>query len=457
MEDRFMQLIQRQKEHFYTGATLPVQSRLQALKALQAALERYEEPLCRALFQDLHKSAFEAYETEIGVVRAELRYFLRSLPGLNRPCRVATPLTHFPSSTRLYRDPYGATLLLAPWNYPVQLCLLPLIGAIAGGNCAVVKTSAHAPAVSAVLKQMLQEIYPPEYVAVVEGREPESRSLAEGPFDLIFFTGSPAVGREIMEKAARNLTPVVLELGGKSPCIVDETADLDLTARRIVWGKSINAGQTCVAPDYVLVQERVKPALLEKLKEWAVRLQGTDPLHSPDLAHIVNFRHFRRLQVLRDGSPVYCGGGELEESLAMELTVLTPRSWEEPVMQQEIFGPLLPVLGYETLEEVIALLQKKPEPLALYLFTNDRETQRRVMEHLRFGGGCVNDTIMHVATNRIGFGGVGESGMGSYHGRSSFEAFTHAKGVVKKPAWLDLSLRYPPYEGKLPLLKKLLR
>ena len=425
MQD-FTLLVAAQREYFFSQATKPYEFRMKQLRLLQQWIGHNEAAILRALNEDLDKSPYEGYLTEVCMVKQELKDALGHLKSWMRPKHAKTAVGQFPGRCRIYSEPYGVTLIMSPWNYPFQLTIAPLIGAVCAGNCAVIKPSAYSPATSALVARMAQELFPAEYVAVVQGGRQENAGLLEQAFDFIFFTGSPSVGRLVMEKASAHLTPVSLELGGKSPVIVDETADIALTARRLAWGKYLNAGQTCVAPDYVLVQERVKPALLEKLKEWAVRLQGTDPLHSPDLAHIVNFRHFRRLQVLRDGSPVYCGGGELEESLAMELTVLTPRSWEEPVMQQEIFGPLLPVLGYETLEEVIALLQKKPEPLALYLFTNDRETQRRVMEHLRFGGGCVNDTIMHVATNRIGFGGVGESGMGSYHGLSSFEAFTHA-------------------------------
>ena len=453
------ELVNRQREYFLSGKTLPVSERVNNLKKLRRAILDFEGKILQALYEDLGKSEFEAYATEIGVTLHELSYMIRKLPSLAKPRRVKTPLTHFPSTSRLYRDPYGVVLIVAPWNYPFQLLMMPLIGAIAGGNCTVLKTSASAPATSTVVKEMLLSAFPEEFIAVVEGREAGSRDLPDEEFDLIFFTGSVNVGREIMERAAKNLTPVVLELGGKSPCIVDETADLALAAKRIIWGKSINSGQTCVAPDYVLVHSSVKDALVGAMKQAIPLLLGEEMLNNKDLPCIVNQHHFERLTgLILTGNVVY-GGRSNPQERKIELTILEGVTWDCPVMQEELFGPILPILTYDDREEMLRFLARREKPLALYLFTESKEMEELVTARLSYGGGCINDTIMHVANIHLPFGGVGKSGMGSYHGKDSFAAFTHAKGVVKRAKRMDLPLRYPPYDskGKMQILRRFLR
>ncbi len=453
------ELVNRQREYFLSGKTLPVSERVNNLKKLRRAILDFEGKILQALYEDLGKSEFEAYATEIGVTLHELSYMIRKLPSLAKPRRVKTPLTHFPSTSRLYRDPYGVVLIVAPWNYPFQLLMMPLIGAIAGGNCTVLKTSASAPATSAVVKEMLLSAFPEEFIAVVEGREAGSRDLPDEEFDLIFFTGSVNVGREIMERAAKNLTPVVLELGGKSPCIVDETADLALAAKRIIWGKSINSGQTCVAPDYVLVHSSVKDALVGAMKQAIPLLLGEEMLNNKDLPCIVNQHHFERLTGLIDTGNVVYGGRSNPQERKIELTILEGVTWDCPVMQEELFGPILPILTYDDREEMLRFLARREKPLALYLFTESKEMEELVTARLSYGGGCINDTIMHVANIHLPFGGVGKSGMGSYHGKDSFAAFTHAKGVVKRAKRMDPPLRYPPYDskGKMQILRRFLR
>ena len=453
------ELVARQREFFLSGKSLPISERVKNLKKLRHAILSYEDKIIQALYDDLGKSAFEAYETEIGVTLHELRHMIRNLPRYAKTKRVTTPFTHFPSLSRIYRDPYGVVLIVAPWNYPFQLLIMPLIGAIAGGNCAVLKTSASAPATSAICKEMLLSEFPEEYIAVVEGKEPGSRDLPDERFDFIFFTGSVNVGREIMARAAKHLTPVVLELGGKSPCIVDETADLALTAKRIIWGKSINSGQTCVAPDYVLVHSSVKDELVKEMKRVIPLLLGEDMLKNKEIPRIVNQHHFERLTKLIETGEVVFGGRSDPKERKVELTILDHVSWTCPVMQEELFGPILPILTYDQRDEMLDFMARLEKPLALYLFTQDKEMEELVATRLSYGGGCINDTIMHVANLSLPFGGVGQSGMGGYHGRQSFTTFTHGKGVVKRAKRMDIPLRYPPYDSprKLKLLRMFLR
>lgn len=456
---KYKKLISRQREYFYSGKTLPISERVNNLKKLRQAILNYEEKLTKALYEDLHKCQFEAYKTEIGITLHEISHMIRKLPRYLKTKRLTTPLTHFPSISRMYHDPYGVVLIVAPWNYPFHLAIMPLIGAIAGGNCAVLKTSAHTAASSALVKEMLSSIFSEEYIAVVEGKEASSRELPDEKFDFIFFTGSVNVGRQIMERASKHLTPVVLELGGKSPCMVDETADLALTAKRIIWGKSINSGQTCIAPDYVLVHNRVKEELIREMKTIIPLLLGEDILNNKDTPRIVNQYHFERLTKLIETGEVVYGGRNNPEDRRIELTILDHVTWKSPLMQEELFGPILPILTYNNREEMLCFMAQREKPLALYLFTQNKEMENLVTSRLSYGGGCINDTIMHVANNRIPFGGVGNSGMGSYHGKQSFETFTHAKGVVKRAKRLDLPLRYPPYggKGKMKLLRMFLK
>lgn len=442
-------IVESQRRYFQTGATLPVAFRLEQLKKLRAALERYENELARALAADLGKSGYEGFMCEVGLAQSEIGYMLRHTRRLARERRVPTPLSQFHARSYRKPGPLGNVLIMSPWNYPILLTLDPLIDAMAAGNTAVVKPSAYAPATSALLAKLLGELYPPEYVAVVTGGRAENAALLDEKFDLIFFTGSQAVGREVLRHAAEHLTPAVLELGGKSPCIVDDTAKLSLAARRIVFGKYLNCGQTCVAPDYILCHRAVKDALVDALA-WEIRRQyGDKPLEDPDYGRIVNDRHFQRLLGLLDQNKTAVGGGFDAGALKIEPTVLDNVSWDDPVMAEEIFGPILPILTFDSLDEVEALLLPRPKPLALYVFSSNKENIRRLTSRLSFGGGCVNDVVIHLATSAMPFGGVGESGMGGYHGQAGFETFSHLKSMVDKKTWLDLPMRYQPYRKGL--------
>lgn len=450
------ELAAQQRTYFNTGATRTAAFRRQALERLRAALLEHEEELNAALLADLNKAPAESYFTETGMVLEELRFQLKHFEKWARPRRVITPLAQFPSRGELLPEPYGCVLIMAPWNYPVQLCLTPLVGAIAAGNCAVVKPSAYAPASSAAIARLLGEIFPPEFVAVVEGGRAENQALLEQKFDYIFFTGSPTVGREVMAAGAKNLTPVTLELGGKSPVIVDSTADIPLAARRIAFGKVLNAGQTCVAPDYLLVHRSVKDAFV---REYRRALEEFFPGGDyGELPCIVNDKHFRRASCLLAEQRVLIGGETDATRRFISPTLLDETDPAAPVMQEEIFAPILPMLCWQEREEVVRFIQSRPKPLALYLFTRDKEMERAVFDRCSFGGGCVNDTIVHLACSGLPFGGVGNSGMGSYHGKQSFDTFTHYRSVLKKANWLDLPMRYHPYSGeKLRWIKRFLK
>ena len=450
------ELAAQQRTYFNTGATRTAAFRRQALERLRAALLEHEEELNAALLADLNKAPAESCFTETGMVLEELRFQLKHFEKWARPRRVTTPLAQFPSRGELLPEPYGCVLIMAPWNYPVQLCLTPLVGAIAAGNCAVVKPSAYAPASSAAIAKLLGEIFPPEFVAVVEGGRAENRALLEQKFDYIFFTGSPAVGREVMAAGAKNLTPVTLELGGKSPVIVDSTADIPLAARRIAFGKVLNAGQTCVAPDYLLLHRSVKDAFV---REYRRALEEFFPGGDyGELPCIVNDKHFRRASRLLAGQRVLIGGETDATRRFIAPTLLDETDPAAPVMQEEIFAPILPMLCWQEREEAVRFVQSRPKPLALYLFTRDKEMERAVFDRCSFGGGCVNDTIVHLACSGLPFGGVGNSGMGSYHGKQSFDTFTHYRSVLKKANWLDLPMRYHPYSGeKLRWIKRFLK
>lgn len=435
-------IVARQRAYFETGATLPPGIRLAALEKLQRAVRQNDALVCAALREDLNKCSAEAYMTEIGIVLDELRFTLRHFPQWAKERAVPTPLTLFPAKSAVVPEPYGVALILSPWNYPFQLCMTPLIGALAAGNCAVVKPSAYAPATSRAVAKLVAECFDPAYVAVIEGGREENKALLAEKFDYIFFTGSVEVGRLVMESAAKHLTPVSLELGGKSPVIVDESADIGLAAKRIAFGKLVNAGQTCVAPDYALVQESVVNKLLPALKrELEAAFPGGD---MADFPVIVNQKHYERVKGLLCSGELYCGGECDDGRRLIRPAVLANVSPDSPVMQEEIFGPILPVLTYRTLNDAIAFVNGRPRPLALYLFTKKPDVERQVLCAVRFGGGCVNDTIIHVATHHLPFGGVGESGMGSYHGKKSFDTFTHYKSLVKAGA-ADNPLRYRPY------------
>jgi len=454
--DSIPALVAAQRAFFATHATRDLGFRLAALGRLERAILAHEDRLTRALHQDLRKSAFEAYVTEIGLVLAELRLHRRKLRAWARPRRVPGVLVNFPSTNHIVREPYGVSLVIAPWNYPFELVMNPAIGAISAGNCAVLKPAECAPHTSAAIRDLIAEVFPPEHVAVVEGGTAENQALLDEPFDHIFFTGSPALGRIVMEKAARHLTPVVLELGGKSPCIVDADADLAVAGQRIAWGKAVNAGQTCVAPDYVLVHQAVKAPLVAELAKAFRRMYGDDPRASPDYPRIINDAHTQRLLRLRqDGTVIFGGEADAAERF-LAPTLIDGAGPGDAIMQEEIFGPLLPILTYETLDEAIAFVNARPKPLALYFFSGSREHQDRLVARTSSGGVCINDTLIQFANHHLPFGGVGTSGMGGAHGWHSFDAFSHRRAVLRRPTWLELPLRYAPYLGKLGLVKRLL-
>lgn len=434
-----------QRTFYETGVTKQYRFRMKALERLTAALEEYEEELKQALRDDLNKSPSESYMAEIGLTKSELSYVKKHLHRWKAPEKVVTPMTQFPAESLIIPEPYGVVLIMAPWNYPVLLCLAPLIAAVAAGNCTVLKPSAYAPAVSAVLKKMLKGIYPEKFVAVVEGGREENAALLEQRFDYIFFTGGVEVGKKVLEKAAVHLTPVTLELGGKSPCIVDKTADIEIAARRIAFGKLLNAGQTCVAPDYLLVHREIKEELQNRIADEFKRMLGEKPLDNPDYPKIINNKHFRRILHLISGEKVITGGAYKEETRQIAPSILSDITLQSPVMREEIFGPVLPVLTFETRDEIKEIVLSFEKPLAFYLFTEDRSMEKWALETFSFGGGCINDTVMHLASPHLPFGGVGYSGMGKYHGKAGFDTFSHKKSVLKSGYNPDIPLRYHPY------------
>ena len=439
------ELLNRQRAFFRSGATLSVDFRLEHLKKLYRAVQKYESEIGRALCSDLGKSDYEGFMCETGLVLSELHYMIRHTRSFARERRVHTPLAQFASGSFRKPSPYGNTLIMSPWNYPFLLTLDPLADAIAAGNTAIVKPSAYSPATSALIRKIIEECFPPEYVAVVTGGREENRALLEQKFDFVFFTGSQSVGKEVLRHTAETLTPAVLELGGKSPCIVDSTAKIQLAAKRIIFGKLINCGQTCVAPDYILCQRSVKDQLVQELCRQIKLQYGEAPLSNPDYGRIINEKHFDRICGLIDREKTVLGGKTNRETLQIEPTVMDNVSWHDPVMQQEIFGPILPVLTFDTFEELYSLLTERPKPLALYLFSEDKRRMKEISQRCSYGGGCMNDTLIHLATSEMGFGGVGESGMGAYHGRDGFNAFSHTKSIVEKKTWIDLPIRYQPY------------
>ena len=452
----FSALAAAQRAYFQSGATRPLSFRMQMLETLRRVVRENEQALAEAMAADFRKSAFEVYMTETGLVLDEIGFHLRHLRGWMRERRVRTPLAQFPSVSFVSPEPYGVALILAPWNYPIQLCLEPLIGAISAGNCAVLKPSAYTPETSRVLAEMIGKSFPREYIAVVEGGRAENQALLHERFDYIFFTGSPSVGRLVMQCAAEYLTPVTLELGGKSPVIVDKTANVRLAARRVMFGKVLNAGQTCVEPDYAFVHADVLDEFLDGCRAALREFFPTGD--SGEMPVIVNEKHYRRVRRLMQGETAAVGGGSDDASRWIAPTVLTGVTPESPVMREEIFGPVLPVMTWRDIGVCIEYITSHEKPLALYLFTADHALERRVLDTCSFGGGCINDTIVHLATPHMPFGGVGASGMGSYHGRKSFDTFTHERSILKKACWLDLPIRYHPYtQTKARLLRLFLK
>lgn len=444
-QNQIVEIIDKQRAFFSTGATLDVNYRIAALKKLSMALEQKESAISQALHTDLGKSAEESYMCETGIVLSEISYMLRHIRRFAKKQIVATPLAQFASCSYKKPMPYGVTLIMSPWNYPFMLSLDPLVDAIAAGNTVVLKPSAYSPATSKLLKAMISELFPEEYIAVVEGGRKENAYLLDQKFDYIFFTGSKAVGQLVLEKAAKYLTPVTLELGGKSPCIVDKSAKLELAARRIVFGKFLNCGQTCVAPDYILCHSSVKDRFVEHLKTEIEFLYGSNYMDNPLYGKIISKKHFDRVIGLIEQDKVVSGGHFDTVSQKIEPTIMDGITWDSRVMGEEIFGPLMPILTFDKIDDVIGTVNSHDKPLALYIYAEDRKVIREVTARCAFGGGCVNDCIIHLATSNMGFGGVGESGMGAYHGKTGFETFTHYKSIVDKKTWMDLPMRYQPY------------
>lgn len=454
---RVKSILTSQKNFFQSGLTKGSAFRIEKLGILRKAIIAHENDIKDALKKDLNKAPFEAYASEIGIVLEEIKYTIRHLKAWIKPQKARTPLAHFLSSSKIRPEPYGISLIMSPWNYPFQLTFAPLIGSMSAGNCSIVKPSAYSPATSAIIARIIKECFDEEYIAVIEGGREANQALLEEKFDYIFFTGSVSVGKTVMKAAAEYLTPVTLELGGKSPCIVDRYVNLDLAAKRIVWGKFMNAGQTCVAPDYLLVHKSVKKELFSHMERYIKTFYGQDPCSNPDFPRIISERHFKRLLGFLERGDIVTGGRYDPSRLVIAPTLIDNITWEDPVMQEEIFGPILPSLEFDDLAGVISMMSSRPKPLALYLFTSNKENESRIMEGISFGGGCVNDTIIHLATPHMPFGGVGESGMGGYHGKASFDTFSHKKSILKKSCLFDINLRYPPYsDSKLSLVKKVL-
>ena len=445
--EEIQEILKKQKDFFATGVTLPVNARIVALKKIYSYIKNHEKEITDALTADLGKSALEGFMCEAGLVLGEISYMLKNIRKFARDEGRATPITNFAAKSFVKKSPRGAVLIMSPWNYPFLLTMDPLVDALAAGNTVVVKPSAYSENTSRVIEKLIKECFAPEYVCVVTGGRAENTCLLEQKFDYIFFTGSQAVGREVLRKAAENLVPVTLELGGKSPCIIDKTANIKLAATRIVWGKYLNCGQTCVAPDYILCHESVKDKLVEQLKKQITVQFGNDPLNNQTYGKIINQKHFERLTGLINQNKVAHGGKCDAAKLKIEPTVMANVTWDDAVMGQEIFGPILPILTYKTDEEMLQVVNSRQKPLALYLFTSNKKLEKTVLSRCSFGGGCINDTIVHLATNNMGFGGVGESGMGAYHGKVGFDTFSHKKSIVDKKTWIDVNMRYQPYTG----------
>lgn len=439
------EIVERQREFFLSGETKEIEYRTKALKKLKEIILAKEKRICEALKMDLNKSTMESYMTEVGMTLAEITYSIRHIRGWAKDQHVLSPLSQFHAKSFIKSEPYGVTLIMSPWNYPFLLCMEPMIGAIAAGNCCILKPSNYSQHTSAIIREIIEECYTQEYVTVIEGGREENTQLLEQKFDYIFFTGGVTVGKLVMEKAAQHLTPVTLELGGKSPCIIDKSANLKMAAKRIVFGKFLNSGQTCVAPDYALVQEDIKDEFIRYVSFYTHKMFGKNPFENENYPKMINQKHYQRVLSLIEQENVVFGGYGSEETLQIAPTLLTDITAKSPVMQEEIFGPVLPIISYKKLEEAERFVLVRPKPLACYIFTTRKAVETRLLRSLSFGGGCINDTIIHLASSRMGFGGVGGSGMGSYHGKVSFDTFSHRKSIVKKYNWIDLPFRYQPY------------
>ena len=442
-------LLEQQRKYYKSGATIPVKFRIAQLKKLYAAVKKYEAEVNEALKTDLGKSHYEGFMCESGMVLSEISYMIRHTKKFAKRKTVYTPLAQFASHSYKQPVPYGNTLIMSPWNYPFLLSIDPLADAIAAGNTAIVKPSAYSPATSKIIEKIIMECFAPEYIAVVTGGRAENAALLEQKFDFVFFTGSQAVGKEVLRHTAEHLTPAVLELGGKSPCIVDASADIKLAAKRIVFGKYLNCGQTCVAPDYILCEKSVKDEFVAEVVRQIKKQYGEDPLANKDYGKIVNEKHFARLCALIDQSKVVFGGQSNAVTCQIAPTVMDRVTEADAVMGEEIFGPIMPILTFENFDSLMDDIKDRDKPLALYIFSSNKKHIKRVTTELSYGGGCINDVIIHLATSEMGFGGVGESGMGAYHGKAGFEAFSHYKSIVDKKTWMDLPMRYQPYKSKL--------
>lgn len=450
------EIVESEKHFFRTGVTRGVDFRIDMLKKFRKAIIENDELISAALKADLNKQPFESYMCETGLLLEEINFHIKRLKKWSKTRRVKSGIGQLPGKSYVCPEPYGVVLIMAPWNYPVQLCLLPLVGAISAGNCAVVKPSAYAPESSRVISKLIESAFPTGFVTAVEGGRDANKALLDEPFDYIFFTGSVAVGKTVMEAAAKRLTPVTLELGGKSPIIVDETANLPLAARRIAFGKVLNAGQTCVAPDYLMIEKSVEAPFIEEYKKALADFFPDGDMSG--MVRIINDKHFERVcNILDNSGNVVIGGARDAETRFIEPAVLTGVPVDSPAMQQEIFGPVLPVLPYEKLDDCIDFIRSRPKPLALYIFSENKMNQEKVLNSCSFGGGCINDTVIHLASSHMSFGGVGESGMGSYHGKKSFDTFTHYRSVLKQGK-LDVKLRYFPYKsGKEKITRMILK
>ena len=453
------EILVKQREFFSTGATIPVKFRIEMLRKLYKSVKENEQAINDALKADLGKSDFEGFMCEVGLSLTEISYMIKHTKKFAKRKFVYTPIPQFASTSFKKPSPYGNVLIMSPWNYPFLLTIDPLADAFAAGNTVVIKPSAYSPETSRIVKKIIEDCFPPEYVSVVTGGRKENSELLDQKFDMVFFTGSQAVGKEVLRRCSEHLTPAVLELGGKSPCIVDSTAKIKLAAKRIVFGKYLNCGQTCVAPDYVLCHKDVKAELLKEVKKQIKKQYGENPIRNPDYGKIINEKHFDRINGLIDKDKLVWGGESDRNTLQIAPTVMDNITFEDKVMQEEIFGPLLPIITYDKFHDLFEFLKGRQKPLALYIFSENRKNINAILERMSFGGGCINDVVIHLATSEMGFGGVGESGMGAYHGKTGFDAFSHTKSIVDKKTFMDLPMRYQPYDRKIngKLLKMFLR
>ncbi|MHB9943759.1 aldehyde dehydrogenase [Clostridium sporogenes] len=450
-------MLKKQKSFFEKGYTKDINFRIETLKKLKHNIKMNENNIFKALKIDLNKSEFETFITEIGIVYDEINGAIKNIKKWSKPKKVKTPITNFLASSYIYNEPYGVALIIAPWNYPFQLIMAPLVGAISAGNCVLLKPSELAVETEKIIVKIIKETFSDEYIGVVTGGVKVSEALLKEKFDYIFYTGGINVGKIVMRAAAEHLTPITLELGGKSPCIVDKDANIDLAARRITWGKFLNAGQTCVAPDYLVVHKNIKEKLISSIENYIIEFFGENAFENEEYPRIINERHFKRLEgYLKEGKIVFGGKTDIS-NLYIEPTIIEGINLKNRIMEEEIFGPIFPVIEFEDIDEVIDIIKNNPKPLALYYFSEDKEKQEFIIKNISFGGGCINDTIMHLSTSTLPFGGVGSSGIGGYHGRASFDTFSHKKSILKKSNLIDIKIRYAPFKGKINLAKKLFK